>query len=276
MMRQMSDIWGSVAPGWEASAEFVDNQLALATEALLDGAGIGEGSAVLDLACGPGGAGLAAAKRVGSGGTVLLSDAAPEMVAVAARRAQAYEQVSTAVFDQGTIDAADGRFDAVIVRHGLMFADDGAGAVREARRVLRAGGRYATMTWGPRAENPWLACVLDAVGAQFGVPFPPPNVLSPFALEDSALLQRVLRDGGLEEVEVQSCATPMPAPSLQAWWERVKQLAGPLAIALEGMEPDVREAIERRALAAGELAARREGDQIVLGGTVLIGSGVAR
>jgi hypothetical protein len=55
----------------------------------------------------------------------------------------------------------------------------------------------------------------------------------------------------------------------------VVQLAGPLAIALEGMEPDVREAIEQRALAAGERVARREGDQVVFSGTVLIGSGVA-
>lgn len=271
----MSDIWDSVAPGWEASADFVDTHLALATEVLLDAAGVEEGAAVLDLACGPGGAGLAAAARVGAGGSVLLSDGAAEMVAAAARRAQAHAQVSTAVFDQGAITAPDGSFDAVIARHGLMFVEDGAGAVREAVRVLRPGGRYAAMTWGPREQNPWLGCVLDAVGEQFGVSFPPPNVRGPFSLADPELLAGVLYDGGLEQVEVQSYATPMGVASLQEWWGRVVQLAGPLAIALEGMEPDVREAIEQRALAAGERVARREGDQVVFSGTVLIGSGVA-
>src|SRR6476661_5587056 len=77
----MSEMWDSAAPGWEANATFVDAQLALATEALLDAAGVGKGDAVLDLAAGPGGAGLAAAKRVGSDGNVVLSDVAAEMVA---------------------------------------------------------------------------------------------------------------------------------------------------------------------------------------------------
>src|ERR1700694_4295113 len=80
----MSEMWNSVAPGWEANAEFVDDQLALATEALLDAAGIGAGNAVLDLAAGPGGAGLAAAERVGPSGTVVLSDFATEALLDAA------------------------------------------------------------------------------------------------------------------------------------------------------------------------------------------------
>jgi hypothetical protein len=65
----------------------------------------------------------------------------------------------------------------------------------------------------------------------------------------------------------------MRAASLQAWWERVPKLAGPLAIALAGMEPGVREEIAQRALRAGADVARRDGDQIVFNGSVLIGSG---
>ena len=269
----MSDMWNGVAPGWEANAQFVDEHLALATETLLDAAGIGEGSAVLDLAAGPGGAGLAAAERVGPSGTVVLSDVAAEMVAVAARRAGAYKQASTAVFDQSEIAAENGHFDAVISRHGLMFVEDPAGAVQEAARVLRPGGRYAAMTWGPRELNPWLGLILDAVGEQFGVPFPPPSVRGPFSLDDGALLTSVLQQGGLMDVQVEAVSTPTHEASLESWWERVPKLAGPLAIALAGMEPDVREAIAKRALSAGANASHREGDQIVFAGSVLIGSG---
>ena len=143
----MSEMWNGVAPGWEANAQFVDSQLVRATEKLLDAAGIVEGNAVLDLGAGPGGAGLAAAERVGHGGTVVLSDVAAEMVAAASRRASALPQVSTAVFDQSEIAAEDGHFDAVISRHGLMFVEDAVGAVQEAVRVLRPAGRYAAMTW---------------------------------------------------------------------------------------------------------------------------------
>jgi SAM-dependent methyltransferase len=272
-MRTMSEMWNSVAPGWEANARYVDDQLALATESLLDAAAVGEGDSVLELASGPGGAGLAAARRVGPTGAVVLSDVAAEMVAVAARRASEYAWVSASVFDQSEIAAADGGFDAVISRHGLMFVEDPAAAVREAARVLRAGARYAAMTWGPREQNPWLGLVLDAVGEQFGVRFPPPNVRGPFTLDDAGLLRTVLADGGLSDIEVQALPTPMRSESLEAWWERVPQLAGPLAVALAAMEPDVREASAARALSAGAREARRGVEEIEFAGSVLIASG---
>jgi SAM-dependent methyltransferase len=266
-------MWNSVACGWEASAEFIDGHLALPTETLLDAAAISAGDSVLELAAGPGGAGLAAAERVGGSGSVVLSDAAAEMIAVAQRRASASPQVSTAVFDQSKIDAEDGRFDAVISRHGLMFAEDPVVAVHEAARVLRDGGHYAAMTWGPRELNPWLGLVLDAVGEQFGVPFPPPNVRGPFSLGELQLLRSVLQEGGLVDVQVDTVAAPMRLASLEAWWEQVPKLAGPLAIALDGMEPDVREAIAQRALDAGAKVARSSEGGIEFAGTVLVGSG---
>jgi ubiquinone/menaquinone biosynthesis C-methylase UbiE len=269
----MAEMWDSVAPGWEASAEFVDELLAAATDALLNAAGIGQGDRVLDLAAGPGGAGLAAATRVGPNGTVVLSDVAGGMVAVAERRASADAQVSTAVFDQSAIGFADGGFDAVINRHGLMFVEDPVAAVAEAVRVLRAGGRYATMTWDRRELNPWLGLVLDAVSDQFGVPFPPPSVRGPFSLEDPDVLSAVLRNGGLQDVRVVAMSTPMHARSLDEWWERVPKLAGPLAIALEAMEADVRDAISARAKHSGEQSAVSKADGIVFPGSVLIGSG---
>jgi ubiquinone/menaquinone biosynthesis C-methylase UbiE len=269
----MSEMWDSVAPGWEANAQFVDAQLALATEALLDAADVGEGAAVLDLAAGPGGAGLAAAARVGAGGSVLLSDVAPEMIGVAARRASAMPQVSTAVFDQSAIAAGDASFDAVINRHGLMFVEEPVAVIAEAVRVLRPGGRYAAMTWDRRDLNPWLGLVLDAVSEQFGVPFPPPNVRGPFSLDDATAFMRVLADGGLREVTVRAVATPMRAASLEEWWERVPKLAGPLGIALAGMEADIRDAIAQRAMRSGAEMATDEAGGIVFPGSSLIGSG---
>ncbi len=172
----------------------------------------------------------------------VLSDDAPEMVEVAARRAVGQPNVETAIFDQSAIRESDATFDAVINRHAA-------------------------------SANPWRGLILDAVGEQFGVPFPPLHIPGPFSLDDRDHLRELLAAGGLEQVRVEAFATPMPARSLNAWWERVPQLAGPLAIALQGMEPDVREAIRRRALDADAAVAREQGDGIVLDGSVLIASG---
>lgn len=270
----MSEMWDSVAGNWRRNADFVDRHLADATEALLSAVEVEEGDAVLDLACGPGGAGLAAAALAGESGRVVLADVAPSMVEGAAERATDVPQVSTGVFDLASVDAPDATFDAVICRHGLMFAESPIEGVREAARVLRPGGRYGVITWDARAANPWLGLILDAVGEQFGVPFPPPSVPGPFSLDDQDQLHSLFAEGGFDEVSVQVVAAPMTAESLEAWWERVPELAGPLAAALAGMEPEVREEIHQRALRAGAGVAHTTGQGIELGGSVLVASGL--
>ena len=53
----------------------------------------------------------------------------------------------------------------------------------------------------------------------------------------------------------------------------VPKLAGPLAIALAGIEAEVRDAIAERAMQSGAKAAGAEGARLVFEGSVLIGSG---
>ena len=273
MLASMSEMWDGVAAVWERDAERIDEQLARGTTAMLDAAVIEAGDAVLDIACGAGNAGLAAAERTGTSGSVVLADDAPLMVEAAARRSAELPHVTTLACALEQIQAPDESFDAVICRHGLMFAQDHAAAVAEARRVLRPGGRYSAMTWDSRAANPWLGLIMDAVGAQFGVAFPPPEVRGPFSLDDPALLADTLQAGGLADVEVLQVPAPVTYDSLEAWWEHVPRFAGPLATALGALEPDVREAIHRRAVAAAEQVARPVDDGVELDGAVLVGSG---
>lgn len=230
----MSEMWDSVAEAWEQNADYLDRQMASATERMLDAAHVSKGDDLLDLACDPGGAGLAAVPRVGPTGSVTLADDAPRMVAAAARRAAGLDLVTTLLCGQAEVPVADGTFNAVINRHGLMFAEDFVAAIREVVRVLKPGGRHATMTWDRRDDNPWLGLILDSVGEEFGVPFPPPLVRGPFSLDDPDVLGRVLEEGGLTDTRVERTAVAMPTDSLEDWWELVPRLAGPLAIALKG------------------------------------------
>jgi SAM-dependent methyltransferase len=203
---------------------------------------------VLELACGTGGAGLAAAERVGPSGEVVLSDVVPEMVAIAAERANArgVNNVRTATLDIEDIDEADAAYDVVLCREGLMFAVDPGQGAREIRRVLRPEGRVALAVWGPREENPWLSLVFDAISARTGSPVPPPNMPGPFSLENSSRLTALLRDTGFHDVVVEAVPTPLRSTSFEAWWARTSAIAGPLAAVLARLPEPAQAAIRDR------------------------------
>jgi SAM-dependent methyltransferase len=245
---RLRGMWAAVAPAWAQHAEYADRRGAAVAERMLELTRPGPGERVLELACGPAGLGLSAAARVAPGGHVVLSDVAAEMTAIAARRAAALglANVSTRVLDLEQIDEADGSYDVVLCREGLMFATDPAAAAREIRRVLRADGRFAVAVWGPRERNPWLGVVFDAVSAQIGRPVPPPGMPGPFALHDADRLSALLSAAGLAGVEVAELGAPLRADSFDEWWTRTSALAGPLTHILASLPGEALEAIRSR------------------------------
>ena len=241
-------MWAAVAPAWAEHSGYADTR----------GAGVGvrmlaltsprRGERVLELACGPGGLGLAAAARVAPGGEVVLSDVAAEMTEIAAARAGelGLANVSTRVLDLERIGEPDEAYDVVLCREGLMFVPDPARAAHEIRRVLRPGGRVAVAVWAARERNPWLGLVLDAVAAQLDRPVPPPGVPGPFSLADSDELEALLAAAGLTDVAVGEVPVPLRAASFEEWWMRTAALAGPLAAILPSLPAPAREAIDAR------------------------------
>ena len=246
---QLHAMWAQLAPSWEQHADYVDARGALVTEEMLELAAPQPGERVLELACGPGGLGIAAAERVAPDGEVVLSDVAAEMTAIAARRVDAsgLDNVTTLELDLERIDQPDGSYDLVLCREGLMFAPDPGRAVREIARVLRSGGRVTIAVWGPRECNPWLGLVLDSVTAQLGRPVPPPGVPGPFSLADADELAGLLDAAGLVEVAVRDLPVPMRVGSFDEWWARTSALAGPLATILSSLPEPAARALRARA-----------------------------
>lgn len=265
-------MWGAVAPGWEENADFVDRRTSEMTAAMLDAVALEPGARVLELACGPGGLGIAAAERLGDEGEVVLSDVSRQMIEIAAARAnrQGRGNVKVRELDLERIDEPDESYDAVLCREGIMLVPDPHGAAAEIRRVLRPGGRVAVSVWGPRERNPWLATMLDAVGAQLGAQFPPPGLPGPFSLDSRDELMAVLAGAGLEDAEVREVETPWQGGSFEQWWTVTAALAGPLAKVLEAQSPEAVEAIRARAREA--LARYETPDGIEIPGLTLVGT----
>ncbi|WP_037496628.1 class I SAM-dependent methyltransferase [Solirubrobacter soli] len=270
MTTTLHAIWSAVAPAWAEHADYADARGAEVTSRMLSLADPSPGDRVLELACGPGGAGLAAAALAGE---VVLSDVSAEMAAIAGDRAaeRGLTNVTTRVLDLEQIAEPDAAYDVVLCRDGLMFAFDPAGAADEIKRVLRPGGRLAIAVWGPRERNPWLGIMFDAVTAQLGHPVPPPGMPGPFALSDAGRLRSILAGSGLEDVTVAEVPVPMRAASFVAWLERTTALAGPLAGLLAALPEEA--ARELRGRLRDAVTPYRTGEGLVFPGVALVASG---
>ena len=272
-MPPVGGMWARVAPHWRSYAEYADGRAARVTDVLLDRTAVRSGDRVLELACGAGGTGLAAAVRVGPAGHVVLSDLVPEMTAIAYDRATELGLTNTSVaqLDLQRIDQPDASFDVVLCREGLMFAIDPGSALTEIRRVLRPRGRMAVAVWGPRADNPWLGIVFDAVTAQTGQPVPPPGIPGPFALEDKRRLGELVGEAGFANVAVTEQPCPMRDRSFEEWWTRTCSLAGPLTARLSAMSNEDRATLSE--LAREATRAYEAPDGLQFPGLTLVASG---
>lgn len=180
-------------------AQFVPALFAHWGPVVLDAAAVRENHRVLDVACGTGALTLAAAERVGPGGSVVGIDVNPDMLTVARRKSTQVEWM------EGKAEALplpDDSFDAVVSQFGFMFFDDKPRALRGMMRVLRPGGTLAVAVCDAVDHSPGygaFARLLDRLfGSDVGNAF-----RAPFALGDPEQLLAISREAGLGGARVE-------------------------------------------------------------------------
>jgi len=207
--------WQSAARAWNDWSPFLRRWLGPATEAMLDMAGVGAGSRVLDVAAGAGDQTLQAAERVGPRGYVLATDISPAILGFAAENAHknGHRHVETQVLDGEDLQVIEASFDAVISRVGLIYFPDQQAALRGMRRALKPGGRVAAIVYSMPDKNPFFSVPVSIIRRRANLPPPLPGQPGPFSLGAAGVLEDAFTKAGFRDVQSRLIAAPLNLPS---------------------------------------------------------------
>jgi SAM-dependent methyltransferase len=109
----------------------------------------------------------------------------------------------------------DEAFDLVACQFGAMFFPDKIKGFKEARRVLKRGGRFVFAVWGRLSANEFADTITRAMDELF--PTDPPRFLAriPHGYHDVNLIRADLRGAGFSTVQIEAIEHRSKAPSCQ-------------------------------------------------------------
>ena len=256
--------------GWQRVAIEYDNFFGAISEQIagpvLDAAEVGHGTALLDVATGPGYLAGAAASR---GASATGIDIAASMVELATAK---YPNARFQVGDAEQLTFADATFDAVVGGFVLPHLGSHLDAVREWVRVLQSGGRLAQAMWAPPDQTRIAGLFLDA--AQMAGATPPAHLpdgppFFTYATDDA--LTSLHQDAGLDAVTVASVKLHRRVANTDELWHGMLNSTVRTKTTVLGQTPDVQRQIRA---AFDDLAVQyRSGEGLAIPVTVKIASG---
>ena len=180
--------------GWErAAGEYETRWTDLTShfiEPLLRAVDLPPGARLLDVACGPG---YVAAAALKAGAVPVGLDFSARMVRRARERNPGIEFFEG---DAERLPFETARFDRVVTNFGVPHLARPENAFREARRVLRRGGRFGFTVWAAPRDNPMAKYVCDAIEAHSDLPIGLPESPPRFPLCEEAACRRALEEAG--------------------------------------------------------------------------------
>jgi SAM-dependent methyltransferase len=239
--------WERQASIWERDRAWFQAAVAPVSHAMIEALNPQPGHVVLEAAAGLGDTGLLVAELVHPGGKVILSDGAEGMVEAAKRHAaeRGIVNVEVTPMELEWLDMSAASVDGILVRFGYMLVPDPETALRDARRVLRPGGRISLAVWDRVEDNPWLG-VGTGILAAHGLtePFSPENPEpGPFSLADREQLDELLGATGFVLPEIERVDVAFRSPSAQAAREHFVTFSDRATTALAGATEEQRAAV---------------------------------
>ena len=232
------DQWQAAAEAWNRWGPTIEEWLGPATEIMLDMAGVGPGSRVLDVAAGSGLQTLTAARRVGPSGSVLATDIAPNLLELAAAAAQqaGLSNVETRVLDGENLDVEEGSFDAVISRVGLIYFPDQQKALGGMRRALKPGGKVAAIVYSTPENNRFFSVPVSIIRRRAQLPPPLPGQPGPFSLGSPGVLEAAYERAGFRDVQTRTVPAPLRMPTAAECVRFERESFGALHQMLAGLD----------------------------------------
>lgn len=213
------DLWSAQARNW---ANFLERFHTPLYKSVFDRVGISRGTHLLDVGCG---AGLAAQLAADLGAQVNGIDAAFALIEIARERVPAGD---FRVGEMEELPYADASFDVVTGFNSFQHAANPVAALKEAKRVVRGGGRVAMVTWG-RPQDCEHAAVLTAIRAL--LPPGPTGKGGPFELSEPGRLEALLEQAGLLADDSGEIASTFTWPDDETAWKAISS-AGPAVMAV--------------------------------------------
>lgn len=193
---------------------------------------------LLDVGCGTGALTFAMADRW-PGRRVVGIDLAAPFVSYARSR-KSGEQPMFEIGDACALPYEDGQFVGAATQLVLMFIPRPEVALREIRRVTRAGGTIAAALWDFRGGLVFQRMLWDTASAIDPEARATRNRLftSPLVLPEG--LPNLFRAGGLQDIETQSLTIRMDFANFNDYWQPFLGGQGPVGTYFAKLTPDLK------------------------------------
>jgi ubiquinone/menaquinone biosynthesis C-methylase UbiE len=214
---------------------------------------------VLETAAGTGVLTRELAARLPAQARIVVTDLNQPMLDLAAATQPDASRIAWRPADALALPFEDQSFDAVACQFGVMFFPDKGQGYREARRVLKPGGRFFFNVWDKISENDFADVVTQALAMVF--PQDPPLFMAriPHGYHDVEAIKAQLTEAGFSSVSVETIAHMSRAPSPRD--PAIAYCQGtPLRNEIEARDPS---RLEEATQIAADAVARRFGSGVV-------------